>query len=243
MRDVRVRLLAVVFLCGVLFPPVLEAAEWSADLLAGGAFTETDDATLRALGAKADLDGVENDDSLVIGVRATRWLGAGAHWGVGVEGSRLRPDLSPQLVTLSVKALSLEQTVPLTGADITFVPVLAEGMYRTGLMRSAKHPQGLLQPYAGLGLGFLRTSFKGTLVRQSGDDTAFAWKLEGGLRVQVAERFALVGEGRYVRSKAKYDFVIPDGAAVVDPSLPGNPASLELRGHFLQVASGVSFRF
>jgi opacity protein-like surface antigen len=181
------------------------SAEWFGDIYAGPTFTAHHDVTIDgAVGRGRFLD-VGFDKALSFGGRFGRYFEAVPFVGVAVDYFQFYPNIGPQSVQLRgcfVVGGCVSGQGGTGSFDITERTISVDLMLRLPLIKTADAPQGLVQPYIGVGLPLVITTVDPRNTRlfrnhNDGTDLSFGAKAVGGLAVQVYKNLALFAEYRF----------------------------------------------
>jgi opacity protein-like surface antigen len=212
------------------------AAEWFTDLYLGGAFTEKHDVDTNLAASQTVLD-VKFDNSFVGGIRGGYWfpfdLGP-INFGVGLDVSHFRPDVSQQTRTICGGACT---AAVLGDVDLAVWTVGFDAMFRFPLLKSAQFPHGQLQPYITVGPAIFvaRAEDHGNFVptHQDDSDTSVGVKVGAGVAWHFTKLIGIFGEYRYTHFSPEFTFS--------DNTLGSANLSTSINTHYLLV--GASFRF
>jgi opacity protein-like surface antigen len=225
----------------VYFASTLSAyAEWTADIYAGGAFTnKTDFTNTSTVDPSLTAIGVKVDSSFTGGGRLGYWLEGADFLGFGIDVFYFRAKAPSQSVPVRIGG---GPTVPGLAA-FDYMPVVGIGFdvlrLRLPLVKSDEFPHGQLQPYVSAGPALFITQLKGSDAfdppGQRKTDTAVGVKVGAGMAFLLSRSVALFGEYRFTHFKAEHSF--QDGTP--PPSTETFTATLNTH----HVVGGISFRF
>jgi opacity protein-like surface antigen len=220
----RRTLIALLILADALGLTGAVSAEWFADLLVGGAFTESHDVKRNT----TTFSDVSFDTSGVVGARGGYWM-ADLDWaGLSFDILHYRPDIGAQSVTASAGSGQLGK------ADLSVVAFSLDFMFRYPLLSTPEFPRGRLQPYAFFGPTMVNATLSDTTnfglsASQSDATTRVGFNGGTGVAWQYHQRVAVFTEYRYLQFSPHWSF----GRV--------GRVSTEIASHFLM--TGVSFRF
>jgi hypothetical protein len=154
--------LAVILVSSVVSAPSA-AAEWFADLYGGAAFTQSHhfslDGKLDGVAVAGLIEDARYDPSFTMGGRSGYWFESVKVFGLGVDVSHFRPDISAQ--TATGKGTITDSTgvlfgvpvnvsgsgpVKLREVDLFITTLCFDFMLRWPMLASATFPNGQLQP-------------------------------------------------------------------------------------------------
>lgn len=234
-------MVAVLLACGIMAGPA--SAEWFGDLYLGGAFTQNHDLTANftVAGPPVAVTGqdVHFDTSFEGGGRFGYWFNA-APYGLGLEVSHFRPNISPQTNKFAVNGSNVgpgfTNTVNLSVTEIAFDLMLRW----PELMASPQFPKGRLQPYLSVGPAIFIATAKdstnfGPPNDQSTTDGSPGLTAGIGTTWLITQSIGVFGEYRFTHFRPEFEF---------QTTLPGFTKAqvhTDISTHHL--LGGVTFRF
>src|SRR5689334_3026841 len=165
----------------MLVPAVPACAEWFGDVYLGGAFTSSDDLSVRDTGIRQPID---SHGSVTVGGRVGHWFEALPWLGVAVDGSYFT-----------------------AAPGIVLFPITALVMARYGLLPDDDFPRGRLQPYAGLGGGMFISNADGRIgnVPLTNTSTDAGLDLRLGVSYGLQENIKAFAEYRFTHVSPSFD--------------------------------------
>jgi opacity protein-like surface antigen len=179
-------------------PPA--SGEWFADFYAGAAFTERADLKLTFLGAQFNVEEPEFDTSTSFGARLGYWFESLAYFGVALDVSRFRADMSARSITVCRPERCLID--PSVHLDTSMAAISIDATARWSFAKTDDFPKGRLQPYLTIGptIFIARSNDvvqSGGPLTRTEPDTGVGPKLGAGLTWQALRNVALFGEYRF----------------------------------------------
>ncbi len=216
--DIRGQLLAIAIALVWLVASVRPAAgEWFADLYGGAAFTQSHhfslDGKLDGVAVAGLVDNVRYDTSFAVGGRAGYWFESVKFFGLGVDVSHFRPDISAQTATgrgtlTDSRGVLLGEPINVSGqgpvklraVDLFITAFCFDLMFRWPLLVDTNFPAGRLQPYVAAGPGL----YLQHLERFDTHATHGA-QVGGGLLWEFTRNIGVFSEYRYTHVRVAVD--------------------------------------
>jgi opacity protein-like surface antigen len=203
-----------VALVGLVVGPYPAGAEWFADLYGGGNATETSrlslDGPLNGVDVAGLMSNVNFEKSFTVGGRAGYWFEALKIFGVALDVSHFRPDISPQTVVgkgmisdpggvlfgvpIDIKGAG---RVSLPEIDFRVTAVAPLLMLRWPLLVSTDFPHGELQPYVAVGPALYIVSLEGFKPAEFQPKTSIGIEGGGGVLWKFTKNVGVFAEYRY----------------------------------------------
>lgn len=153
MRCAEILLTVPLLLAGLAVDAPRASAEWFADLYVGGAFTESEDITLRTPvqsgKVKTRFRDADFDSSVTLGGRFGRWFDSFPVLGLALDVSSYDANIESQRMAALLPGGSV--SVRLRERDISVTAISFDLMARLRLLTSTGFPHGRLQPYVSIG--------------------------------------------------------------------------------------------
>lgn len=224
MRKVKSHLFVLIVLLGaVLLVPTPGFTQVYVGVYVGSVIPHEADTSGTLTGSDLTISDTEFDLGVMFGGRLGYWLEALNAPFLGIEAEVYGgfPQISGQTLTVAGST-----QVPIQEADIDVLTV--------GFNFLVRYPVGPIQPYGGVGVGILDvgideiksdTPFSivtpglsirgntGSTFLSTGDDTAAALQLMGGVRAFITDNVALFGEYKWVTAELEFEDVDFDYSA------------------------------
>jgi opacity protein-like surface antigen len=208
--------LAVILVSLVVSAPSA-AAEWFADLYGGAAFTQSHhfslDGKLDGVAVAGLIEDARYDHSFTVGGRSGYWFESVRVFGLGVDVSHFRPDISAQ--TATGKGTITDSTGVLFGVPVNvsgsgpvklrevhpFITALCfDFMLRWPMLASATFPNGQLQPYVTAGPGLYLQHLE-----RFDTHATHGVQVGGGVLWELSRHLGVFTEYRYTHVRAALD--------------------------------------
>ena len=190
------------------------AAEWFTDLYGGAAFTERHrfslDGKLDGVAVAGFVKNVSYDKSFSVGGRGGYWFESVKFFGLGLDVSHFRPDISSQTkmgkgtITDTRGALfgvpinvSGAGPVKLREVDLFITAACFDLMFRWPMLESTNFPNGRLQPYVTAGPGLYIQHLEGFDTRAT-----HGVQVGGGVLWEFTRNIGVFSEYRHTHIRA-----------------------------------------
>jgi len=181
------------------------SAEWFGDLYVGPTFTRSQDVKVDRAAGGGTLRDVGFDTAASGGIRVGGYFEALPFLGLAVDVLQFYPNVGPQTVRFDgcfvVGGCGSRQGG--TGSfDISTTAISFDLMLRLPLMKTPDAPNGVIQPYVGVGVPLFLTTVSPrntALFRNHASDTdaSFGYMAAGGIAFRVYKNLAVFAEYRF----------------------------------------------
>jgi opacity protein-like surface antigen len=189
------------------------AAEWFADVYAGGTLTTDHDVKIRDGAGRSTFDEVEFEHGLAYGLRVGRYFDSIPFLGLALDYYNFSADVGGRGFSRSGCSLvggCVSGPDRVGRLSIDAMALSLDLMLRLPLIKTAEEPHGILQPYVSAGVPlFLTTVTPRTSSKFTNHDDAsefsFGYKVAAGVSVRVYKNLRLFGEYRFTHTDVDED--------------------------------------
>jgi len=195
-------LVGALLFAGLVVDTPRTSAEWFADLYVGGAFTQSDNVTLRTPSpsgkVKARFEDAEFDSSFTLGGRFGRWLDTFPAFGLALDAFGYDASIESQRTFVVTPGGNV--SVRLRERDVSITAVSFDLMGRLPLLTTANFPHGRLQPYVSIGPALFIAD-----PDRAAADVSLGVKAGGGVAWQMSKELAFFGEYRVTHFRPEFE--------------------------------------